>query len=178
MKHIPLLRRIVLCVSALGASTLLLHGQISSAIISRGDEEVYRSQNRHALALYARALFFDPDSEVAADRFVFTSLLGHRPRRLQNGLVLAARYLRRKPEDAVVLMDRAMLYEAVGKFELAERDFINIARREHSGRAYTFAGYAALRAGRPTRATELWRRALTEAPRSALAERALERHKR
>ena len=156
MTVIPVWRRLALSALALMVSALLLRGQISSAIVLRGDQEAYVGHDAHANALYLRALYVDPHNAVAVDRFAFGTLSGHRPRMMRRGILVASRYLIQTPRDATVLMDRALLEEALGHFADAERDFGRVALLRASAQAYTFAGFAALRAGDRKGAVAYW----------------------
>ncbi len=156
MTVIPVWRRLALSALALMVSALLLRGQISSAIVLRGDQEAYVGHDAHANALYLRALYVDPHNAVAVDRFAFGTLSGHRPRMMRRGIRVASRYLIQTPRDATVLMDRALLEEALGHFADAERDFGRVALLRASAQAYTFAGFAALRAGDRKGAVAYW----------------------
>ena len=157
MRAIPVWRRLALSAFALMISTLLLRGQISSAIVLRGDQEAYVGNGAHANALYLRALYVDPHNAVAVDRFAFGSLSGHRPAIMRHGLRVASRYLSEAPRDTIVLMDRALLEEALARFADAKRDFGRVASLRGSAQAYTFAGFAALRAGDRKGAVAYWR---------------------
>ncbi len=156
MTAIPLWRRLALSVFALMISALLLRGQLSSAIVLRGDQEAYVGHDARANALYLRALYVDPHNAVAVDRFAFGSLSGHRPAFMRRGIVVASQYLSRTPRDTTVLMDRALLEEALDRFADAERDFSRVASLRGSAQAYTFAGFAALRAGDRRGAVAYW----------------------
>ena len=159
MSGIPMQRRFALCAVALFVSAVVLHSQLSSAIVTSGDDQAARGQIDHALSLYRRALLFDRDNGVAADRFAFWSLLGHRTAVMQRGVIMSSAYLRRDPNDAAVLMDRGLLEASLARFDEAERDFTRAATLNRGAATYTFAGFAALRAGHRTRAIALWRRA-------------------
>ncbi|MHB8147626.1 MAG: tetratricopeptide repeat protein [Vulcanimicrobiaceae bacterium] len=159
MRDIPVVRRFGLGTVALVVSTAILHTQLSSAIVTSGDALTYRGQVEHALSLYRRALVFDPNNGVAADRFAFWSLLGHRVSVMNAGVIVSSAYLSRDPKDATVLMDRGLLEESLGQFSRAETDFVKAATLKHAASTYTFAGYAAWHAGHRMRALTLWRRA-------------------
>jgi tetratricopeptide (TPR) repeat protein len=153
----------------------MLRPQVSDALVVRGDEFLYRAQSARALSYYARALAIDPDNGAAADRFAFVALTSREPRAIAQSLREATAYLARHPGDAVVLMDRAMAYRAVGNARAALADFALAGARAADPRAFAFAGFMARQLGEAGLAARYWRAALALRPGFVPALRALAR---
>lgn len=149
---------------ALLCAGVLFRSQVADALVIRGDDYLYRGGRVQALVRYNRALLVDPDSEVAADRYVFLSLQRQTSASLAAALAVASRYLHRHPHDAPLLRDRALCYLHLRKYEAAERDFADAARASGAPDAYVFAGWAAQHAGRQRDASVLWHQALRIRP--------------
>lgn len=167
-------RRLVLAVLAIAGASVLLHAQLASDLVVRGDECLYRSRPLAALSFYRRALWFDSGNGVAADRFLFVAMTLRNLQELRSGIELASRYLTLDPADDAVRMDRAMAYRVTGQPERAMLDFAIVGRRTRDARALAFAGFAAESIGRSRLARGFWRTALAFAPRFAVAKRALD----
>lgn len=166
-------RRFVLAVTSLLLAAPLFHAQLADALVTRGDEFLYRGNTSAAKDYYARALGVDGTSEAAADRFVFFSVQNRTERSLKAAITVASRYLSRVPSDAPLLEDRAMCYQYERRYDLARADFERAARLTHDPRYYTFAGWAAKRSGKRAAAVKLWLAALHVDPHFLPARRAL-----
>lgn len=173
MTDIPLLRRFALCSIGLLLAAAVFRTQISSALVVRGDDFVYRSDLQRARAFYARALWFDPDDGEAADRFAFFGMQRKDAASLESCVDAATAYLRRHPGDARLRVDRALCYAWQRRYDRAERDFERAAQAMRDSRYFVFAGWAARRLGERERARSLWRSALAVDPHSLPARRAL-----
>ncbi|MGZ3499201.1 MAG: tetratricopeptide repeat protein [Vulcanimicrobiaceae bacterium] len=166
-------RRFVLAAISLMLAAMLFHKQLAEALVSRGDDFLYRGDAVTARTYYARALDVDHTSQSAADRFVFFSLQQRTVRSLELGVVVATQYLERVPRDATILEDRALCYQLQKRFRLAEMDFERAAQLTKDARYYTFAGWAAKRDGKNAAAIRLWVAALRVDPHFWPARRAL-----
>ncbi|HEY8296751.1 MAG TPA: tetratricopeptide repeat protein [Candidatus Baltobacteraceae bacterium] len=166
-------RRFLVAAASLSVAALLFRAQLGAALVVRGDDFLYRSDARQARTYYARALRFDPDSESAADRYVFFGLQVRTHASLDAAIGVASAYLRRHPDDGAILADRALAYLIERRYDKAEPDFERAARASRDPRYFTFAGWAALRAGRESVARDLFDRALTIDPRFRPARYAL-----
>ena len=161
MSEIPIFRRIALALTGIVLSAYLLRPQISQALVIRGDERLYRGSAADALIYYRRAIEADPTDGDAVDRFSFGAISLRNRALVRAGIEFASEYLRRRPEDDVVRMDRAMACRLVGDWRCAADDFERAGVRKRDATALTFAGYAALALHQRTRAIALWQRALT-----------------
>ena len=167
------LRRFGIAGIALVVSTLVLRVPLSSALISRGDDMLYQGDTARALSFYRRALTFNSQDEVAADRFAFVSMTLHRPTNLREAIAVATRFLNVAPSDSVLRMDRALCEWRLRNDRAAESDFGMVGVQRNDPRALVFAGYAALRDGKGADARRWWRAALGIRARYVPALRAL-----
>lgn len=151
--------RLVLTVFAIACSAVLLRGQLSSALVTRGDAFAYWGERDEARVMYARALFFDERNRVAADRYVFDAALSKKELVVRNGVAVANAYLARVPDDAAVLMDRAMCYQREGSLRSAIADFERAGRYQADPRALMFAALDERALGHRLRARVLLRAA-------------------
>ena len=141
-------------------SGVLLRHQISSALVERGDQRLYRGSASAALPYYVRASAFAPGDGVAIDRYAFVAMLLREPGSLRDAVATTSRYLVAHPLDERVRADRAFAFRLLGDDARAERDFYIAGSRTRDPRLITLAGYSALRAGDRRRARRLWRDAL------------------
>lgn len=138
---------------------MLLRGQISSALVVRGDDYDVRGQMQDATRMYKRAIAFDSSNEIAVDRLCFKEAITHRPALVTDAIENATRYLQWHPRSVSIRADRALANEIAKRYSDAERDFEAAAQDDHQARTYTFAGFAALRAGHRNHAAALFSRA-------------------
>jgi tetratricopeptide (TPR) repeat protein len=178
MNAVPAARRAVLAALSLAIAAPLFHGQIADALVVRGDEALYRARPPQALQYYRRALWFDPDSAPAVDRFAFVAMSLHDAPSLAAAAVVASRYLVRHRDDVVVRMDRAMAYRALGARREALADFAAVGLATGDARAFAFAGDEAWRLGELQLARTFWRRALILSPGMPIAVHGLARLER
>lgn len=161
MSEISRRRRIALALCGVLIAAYVLRPQISDALVLRGDERLYRGRAVDATRYYRRAIDVDPSDGVAVDRYVFAAVGLRRAKLVHDAIDRATRYLRLKPGDDVVRMDRAMALRAVGDWGGALADFARVGIREHDATALTLAGYAALARHQPLRAAQFWKAALS-----------------
>jgi tetratricopeptide (TPR) repeat protein len=161
---------------AVSLALWLLRPQVSSALVTRGDDLTFRGENARALAIYARALAIDPANTVAADRFAFAALLSHDASAQERGVSVATRALRLEPSNLSLRYDRALCAQALGWHALAADDFEAIGRRSRDPRALLFAALDVRKADL-RRARSLLRLALAIAPSFEPARRDLYRIK-
>lgn len=168
-------RRASVAALGIGIAAVILRPQIADALVVRGDEYLYRSQDARALRYYARALAIDADDGAAADRFAFAAMLSRDPQAIAASLRETSAYLARHPEDATVRMDRAMAYRAAGQLPAALADFALAGAQTGDARALAFAGFTAERLRERALARRYWRAALSARPGFLPARRALAR---
>jgi tetratricopeptide (TPR) repeat protein len=161
VREIPVARRIALALTGIVVSGYLLRPQISQALVIRGDERLYRGSAREALGYYQRAIDADPLNASAVDRFAFGAVSLREKTVVREAIAASSAYLRRRPADDVVRMDRAMAFRLLGDWRHAATDFERVGERERDATALTFAGYAAEKLHEHRRARALWRKALT-----------------
>lgn len=153
-------RRIALALTGIVVSGYLLRPQISQALVIRGDERLYRGNTAEALGYYRRAIDADPLDASAVDRFAFGAASLREETVVREAIAASSAYLRRRPGDDVVRMDRAMAFRSLGDWRHAAADFERVGERERDATALTFAGYAAEKLHERRRARALWRKAL------------------
>lgn len=170
-----IVRRLALVGLALGASTIMLHEQLSSALVTRGDALTYAGDLAAARTMYLRALWFDAGNGVAEDRYVFAAMATHEVRALAEAARLASAYLRDHPNDEVVRMDRALCEQRLGMTARAADDFERVGRTRGDARALMFAALDRSRAGRVQAARELLRTAIALDPTFTPARRSIAR---
>lgn len=158
---------------ALMTTVAMMHSQLSSVMVSRGDDMLYEGNARRALIFYRRALLLDASNAVAIDRYVFVSMTLHERSALLSAIHAATDYLARHPEGTAVRMDRGLCEWRLRLAASAESDFAAVARARADKRAFVFAGYAALAAGSRRRARRWWYDALSIDASYAPALRAL-----
>ena len=172
---IALWRRFALASTGLAISAALLRGQLADALVTRGDEFLYRARPTEALKYYVRALTVDSTDAIAIDRLLFVSQLVRSREGTESGIRLATHYLRAHPEDDVLRMDRAMALRADGRHADALADFERVGKSVRDGRALTFAGFEADALGWRKDAVSLWRAAEKQAPGLPAPRHALQR---
>lgn len=178
MSEIPLGRRIALALTGVALSGYLLRPQISEALVIRGDERLYRGNTADALTYYRRAIAADPLDGSAVDRFAFGAVSVRRPVSVRDAIELSSQYLRRRPDDDVVRMDRAMAFRLLRDWRHAAEDFARVGERERDATALTFAGYAAEALDEESRASAFWQEALAVDRDFRPARRALQARKK
>ena len=150
--------------TALLAAAMLFRPQVSTAVVTRGDEFLYRSDLAGARKYYARAILIDPNNGVAVDRLAFFGMQLRTPASLQSSLAVTEAYLAKHPDDANVRADRGLCLQILKRYRLAAREFAIAASQAHDARYYTFAGWDALRSGDRTAARKFWQLALNAQP--------------
>lgn len=173
MKDIPASRRVALALTGVLVAGYLLRPQVSQALVVRGDERLYRGSPADALIYYRRAIEADPLDAAAIDRFAFGAVSLRDRRAVRDAIDLSSRYLRRRPYDDGIRMDRAMAYRLIGDWRHAVDDFERVGVRKRDATALTFAGYAAWALRERPRAIGLWRKALAAQPDFRAARHAL-----
>ena len=158
---------------AVALAAMLLRPQLSSALVSRGDDLAYAGNAVRARAMYRRARAFDRSNGIAEDRLIFAELMTHDRSRIRIAVADASVYLSRVPSDVTIRMDRALGYQMLKAYDAASRDFARVGEATRDARSLTFAGIDALHAGKEERARVWLLEALRLAPRDEPARRAL-----
>jgi tetratricopeptide (TPR) repeat protein len=174
MTAIPLWRRIALAALTLVASTVLFHGQVASAVVTRGDDAMRNGDRAAALRYYGRALALDPASSRAADRFAFLLAIRHAPGDARTAVVIATLALAHSPDDPALLADRGFAEQRLRRWPAARDDFARAGAQARDARYDHLAGRVALHLGDRRGARQLFERALTLDPRFGPARVALE----
>ncbi len=172
---LSLLRRVLVAAIGIGVSAVLLRPQISSALVVRGDELNYRGETAPARRLWQRAIAWDSNDREAVDRLCFSEIMSHSPGLLEHSVATATAYLDGHRGDALILADRALALEILGKFAQAEVDFSLAGRATQDVRTLTFAGFAAIHAGHRAFARQLFSEATRVDPHFLPASRGLAR---
>jgi tetratricopeptide (TPR) repeat protein len=152
--------RAFLAALGLAVSALLFRTQIADALIVRGDDMLIQNAYDAAGNRYLRALWLDRGSVVAIDRLVFVALQERTPGALRSAATLASGYLGTHRPEQTVLFDRALCYLKLRRYAWAYADFLRAARLSGDPQQYTFAGWAARRAGDAKLAAASWSYAL------------------
>jgi tetratricopeptide (TPR) repeat protein len=158
------IRRILVCGIALAGSAWMLRSPLAQALVTRGDDYLYAGNRYQAFVHYRRSFALDPDSELAVDRIAFVAALQTASAGIASGVGSATAYLHRHPRSSKILADRGLCNLKLHRFDAAFRDFYRAAVLTGDPQTYTFAGWAAKRAGHPVLASRMWRRALAVAP--------------
>jgi tetratricopeptide (TPR) repeat protein len=137
---------------------MLFRPQLSLAVVSRGDEFLYRGRMERAVDYYARAISLDANSDVAVDRYAFFRTQLHDEGAIRACLAVADRFLAHH-EDPTIRADRALCNLRAHKYGQASNDFARAGYALHDSGYLTFAGWAALHAGDTGAARALWRAA-------------------
>lgn len=136
-------RRFALTAIGIILAAVCLRNQISEALTVRGDELLMQNKLGEARDRYARALWFNPDSAVAADRYMFAALEERSSHTVGAAIAFATKFLSKHGPQTSLLVDRALCYLVTKRYSLARLDFENAARRERDPQLYVFAGWAA-----------------------------------
>ncbi len=174
MSAIPLGRRIAIAAVALIVAGVCFHGQMASALVTRGDDALRSGDQAAAMRYYYRALAIDPPSPTAADRIAFYLGTRHQPGDAQAAIEVATHALGWVPDDAALLADRGLSEQRLGRWRAAERDFGRAGAAGRDPRYDHLAGRVALRLGDVAEARRFFARALADDPafdpaRAALA---------
>jgi tetratricopeptide (TPR) repeat protein len=138
-------RRLAIAALSLAASSLLFHSQVASTLVTRGDDYSRLNDLERAKTMYARALWFDRASIVAADRLAFLGIRQHNRVGYELARDTSADGLRHHAEDCRLLLDRALAEEHLGSFGAALADFDRLAALEPDARTFEFAARMAMR---------------------------------
>jgi tetratricopeptide (TPR) repeat protein len=164
MTATPLWRRLAIALLSLALSSLFFRGAVSVALVTRGDGFFQKGQLERARVYYARALFFDRSSALAADRFAFAGFEMRTPEAIASSLRVTSQALALAPSDVKLLEDRGLLYQLQRRYGLARVDLERAAILSGDSRWYHLAAWASYRSGDPERARRLWYAALHRNP--------------
>lgn len=143
----------------------MLHKQISSALVTRGDEWLARGDYQTAFTYFRRALIIDGDSSDAADRIVFFSGQIRSREALRDAIDQANAFLAHHPADRRIRVDRAFCFHSARELSKAADDFGAVARSARDPELFTLAAWDRYHSGGKARAISLLREALAITPR-------------
>ena len=132
-------RRLAIVAVAIVFCGMLLHSQISSALVTRGDTLAYWGHPYAALSAYERALQFDRDNVVAADRYAFNAALSRDRALMAKAIMLTDGIVTRNGRVSELLLDRALCFQHLGNFGEASIEFAKAGRLARDPRALMFA---------------------------------------
>jgi tetratricopeptide (TPR) repeat protein len=161
--------------SALALAGWLFAPQIADGLVVRGDDFMYRNAPKEAMRRYERALLIDNRNAAAADRIAFVGMQMRTPQSLRRAVNVATAYLANRPNDAVILADRALCYLIERRYAPALTDFQRAGTLQRDPRYFVFAGWAASHEHDRRHARALWRMALAIDPHDIPARSALDR---
>jgi tetratricopeptide (TPR) repeat protein len=157
-------RRFVIALASVACAGVLFHGNIASALVTRGDDQARAGDVEAAVRSYARAIDLDARSATAADRLAFTLLMRRRAGDASRAFRIAEAALRDVPGEPALLADRAFASERLGRWNSAEGDFAAAALAARDPRYAHLAARMADRAHAPSRVRAHLRDALALDP--------------
>jgi len=169
------IRRYTLAGTSLILAALVFRGQLSDALITRGDDQLRFGDRNVAVRYYERALRIAPDNATAADRLAFTMAMQHDRRSLESALRVSTAALAVNPSNANLLADRGFAEIRLGRSHAAALDFASAGTIGHDTRYASFAARLARKTGDRALALRETREALHDDP--AFAPALLERGK-
>jgi hypothetical protein len=131
------LRRWSLIALAVVSSGTLLHGQLSTMLVERGDALSYTNAGA-AAQLYRRALWFDRANAVAVDRLLMRAVVSHDPLALRSAERIGRSALAQH-DNATLRMDYALVLQVERRYAQAATEFSIVASATSDPRAYLFA---------------------------------------
>jgi len=140
-------RRFSLALISLALATIILHDRCAALLVIRGDGELAAGHTAAAHTFYARALWFRPRSEEAAERLVFSDLEAGNLEQLHEAMRVSADALAIEPKNAGLWTDRALCASRLGDDRDAEIAFDRAGRLTHDGRLLYLSALAAHRLG-------------------------------
>ena len=134
MTTIPPVRRFAVSLAAVVLAALLLHGQVATALVTRGDDLLRAGDIDGAIRAYERATRLDAVSPAAYDRLAFYLLLRRHDGDTMRAWRIADAALARRPGDPALLADRGFASLRLHRYERAARDFAAAGVLGHDAR--------------------------------------------
>jgi len=140
-------RRFLLAGGSALLAAALFRGQVSDALITRGDDQLRFGDRADAIRYYERSLRIAPRNTTAADRLAFTLAMQRDPRALKRAIAISTRALAGEPSNLALLADRAFAEMRLRQTLDAARDFAAAAGLGHDARYASFAARLARTGG-------------------------------
>jgi tetratricopeptide (TPR) repeat protein len=144
---ITLARRFILACIALVLATLVLHERCADVLVLRGDGELAAGRADRAHAFYARALWFHPRAQTAAERLMFSDLEDGGVDRLHEAMKISVNALAAEPKNASLWTDRALCASRLGDDREAEEAYAHAGHITHDSKLLYLSALAAHRLG-------------------------------
>jgi tetratricopeptide (TPR) repeat protein len=144
---ISLARRFLLACFALALATLVLHERCADLLVLRGDGELAAGRPDRAHAFYARALWFRPHAQTAAERLTFSDLEDGGVDRLHEAMEISRAALVLDPKNAALWTDRALCASRLGDDRAAEDAYSHAGNITHDSKLLYLSALAAHRLG-------------------------------
>lgn len=139
MSQLSRRQRFVCAGCALVLAGVFFRNQLSSALVTRGDEAATLGDVPSAMRAYARSILIDPSNDVGLDRLAFRLATSTHRDDARIAIELVRAPLRQKPDDGPLVADRAFAEVRLDQLSQARDDFARVGVLNHDPRYIFFA---------------------------------------